>query len=142
MYRAIPAPTAGLRKSLHWLPIRQRISYIATLTFKVRFHGQLVYLADSSPSTLRLEHCIPAERIYSSFSGSRRNSPPEQFVSLLLEHGTTCQFTYGRQLPQATSGNNLKQICLTMNIINHHGLSQHLQLAVSIKDLLCRDSEI
>ena len=41
------APKASLRKSLHLLLIRQRITYkIVTLTFNLRVHEQPVYLAD------------------------------------------------------------------------------------------------
>ena len=37
----------ALRRSLHWLPVRQRIAYkVAVLTFKVRLHQQPSYLAE------------------------------------------------------------------------------------------------
>lgn len=37
----------ALRRTLHWLPIKERISYkIAMLTFKVRLHQQPTYLAE------------------------------------------------------------------------------------------------
>ena len=51
------SPTTALRRSLHWLPIKQRIDYkVATLTFKVRLHHQPVYpselIIDYTPSRI------------------------------------------------------------------------------------------
>ena len=74
-------PTSGLRKSLHWLPIRQQIIYkIVTFTFKVWVHGLPVDLAnliiDHTPSgTLNF-----SGKDFLIVPGSRRNSPPGNSV--------------------------------------------------------------
>ena len=99
-------PKSGLRNSLYWLPIRQHIIYRSSLTLKIRIRGQPVYFAD-----LIVEHTL-SRKLRSSgkdlfvVPGSRRNSLPGDSMSLFILRGTICQFTYGRPLPQTTSGNN------------------------------------
>ena len=54
-------PSASLLKSLHWLPVAQRIIYkVATLTFKTRLHHQPTYLYDL------LHNYIPTRPLRSS----------------------------------------------------------------------------
>lgn len=91
-----------------------------------------------------LAHCIPMGWIYSSYPGSRHNSPQGHSVSLLLGCGTTCHFThftYERSLCKQLLETTKKNICLTLDITSHYGLSPRLQFSVSTKDLVCREGQ-
>ena len=53
--------TTGLRKALHWLPVREQIIYkIAMIAFKVRLHEQPRYLSEM------ISTYVPSRRFRSS----------------------------------------------------------------------------
>ena len=111
-------PTTGLRKSLHWLPTRQRIIYkVAMLAFKVQVHGQLVYLAD-----LIVDH-TPFRTLRSS---GKDLLIVLRFKTQFYHQGIPCRCSSDLPLHMrlATSASSfrkqLKTHLWTSHIFNHH----------------------